>query len=99
MKVLYAPFAIVAGIIGTRLGKRAFRALWAELDDSPTPPPPTSGDVDLWKSVGGAALQAATIAAIATIVRRFSARFFHHLFGVWPEKPKSSAGPAGAAAE
>lgn len=99
MKLLYAPFAIVAGIIGTRLGKRAFQALWSELDDSPEPPPPTSGDVDLWKSVGGAALQAAMVAAIATVVRRFSARFFHHLFGVWPEKTKPVPEPAVAAAE
>jgi hypothetical protein len=86
MKLLYKPFALVAGIAGTVLGERAFKALWARIDDSPAPPPAGTGEAGLIEVAAGAALQAATVAAIAATVDRLMARTFHHLFGVWPEK-------------
>jgi hypothetical protein len=95
--LLYKPFAIVAGIIGTRLGKRTFKALWRAIDSSPAPPPATAGEASLLKAAGGAALQAATIAAIAATVDRVSARAFRHLFGFWPSKaskPTADTEPA-----
>jgi Protein of unknown function (DUF4235) len=88
MKLLYMPFAVLSGIIGTRLGRRAFRAIWAEIDDSPSPPPPETGEVNVGKAIGGAALQAAIMAGIVAAVRLLGARLFHWLFGVWPNKPK-----------
>jgi len=91
MKLLYKPFAVVAGIVGERLGKRAFKALWSEIDDSDDPPPPTVGEVNLIKSIGGAALRAATIAAIAAVVQRLAARAFRQLFGVWPDKSDAAS--------
>jgi hypothetical protein len=90
MKLLYKPFAVLAAIIGQRLGKRAFKALWTEIDDSPAPPAPTVGESNLFKSIGGAALRAATIAATLTVVQRLTARAFRHLFGVWPDKSKTA---------
>jgi uncharacterized protein DUF4235 len=95
--LLYKPFAIVAGIIGTRLGKRTFKALWRAIDSSPAPPPATAGEASLLKAAGGAALEAATIAAIAATVDRVSARAFRHLFGFWPAKTASEAEPTAAA--
>jgi hypothetical protein len=88
MKLLYKPFAIVAGIVGTKLGKRAFKGLWAKIGDSPAPPAATAGDAPLVKVAAGAALEAATMAAIAATVDRLSARSFRHIFGVWPERTK-----------
>jgi Protein of unknown function (DUF4235) len=87
MKLLYKPFAIVAGVVGTKLGKRAFKAVWSRVGDSPSPPAPTSGEAPLAKVAGAAALEAATMAAIAATVNRLSARSFRHLFGAWPDKP------------
>ncbi|MGO9752025.1 MAG: DUF4235 domain-containing protein [Solirubrobacteraceae bacterium] len=89
MNLLYKPFAIVAGIVGSLLGKRAFKAIWARIDDSPSPPPPRTGEAGLIEVASGAALQAATVAAIAATVDRLMARAFHHLFGVWPEKSRA----------
>ena len=97
MKLLYKPFAIVAGVVGTKLGKRAFKSLWAQLDDSPEPPEATSGQAPLLKVASGAALEAATMAAIAAVVDRLSAQWFHHLFGAWPSKPPKPAEDAEAA--
>jgi hypothetical protein len=92
MKILYKPFAIIARIIGAKVGHGVFRSLWAKIDKA-EPPPPTAGDASLGKVVGAAALEAATMAATQAAVNRASAKSFHHLFGVWPDKPKET--PAG----
>jgi hypothetical protein len=86
MKILYKPFAIVAGIIGVRIGRSAFKSLWSRIDGG-EPPSPTSAEVSTGKAVGAAALEAATLAAAGAVAERMSAKFFHHLTGFWPEKP------------
>jgi hypothetical protein len=91
MKVLYKPFSLVAGIVATKLGERAFRSMWMKLDDAPTAPPPTTGEAPLLKVAGAAALEAATMAAIAATVERGMARTFRYLFGAWPDKPADDA--------
>jgi hypothetical protein len=83
MTILYKPFAIIAGIIGTRLGQKAFRALWAKIEDA-EPPAATTPQASLPRVVGARALEAATTAAIAAAVDRASAKSFHYLTGIWP---------------
>jgi hypothetical protein len=85
MRLFYKPLALLAGMISARLGQRAFKQLWAQIDEA-EPPAPTSGDGSTAKVVAAAALEAATMAAIAAAVSRASARWFHYLTGVWPEK-------------
>ena len=86
MSLLYKPFAIIAGLIAGRIGRSAFRALWARVDDQPVPEP-GSGEGSLAKVVAGKALEASVMAAAAAAVDRQFARLFHHLFGAWPKKP------------
>jgi hypothetical protein len=94
MKLLYKPFAIIAGIVSARLGATAFKQLWARID-SADPPAPTSSEANLTKVVVAAGLEAATMAVVAAAIDRASAKWFHHLFGIWPgDKP-----PADDAAE
>jgi hypothetical protein len=85
MKILYKPFAIIAGVIAARLGRQAFKTVWAKID-SADPPDPTTADATLPKVVGAAALEAATMAGIAAAVDRGTARVFHYLTGIWPGK-------------
>jgi hypothetical protein len=85
MRIFYTPFGLIAGIVGARLGRRAFDAIWSRLDEG-DPPQPTAGDAPLGKVVAAAALQAATMAAIGAVVDRVAARAFHHLFGAWPRR-------------
>ncbi len=85
MKLLYKPFAIIAGIIGAKLGQSVFKTLWSAIDKT-DPPRPTTPDASLPKVVGAQALQAATMAAVAAAVDRASIRSFHHLTGIWPGK-------------
>lgn len=92
MKILYKPFAIIAGVIGAKLGRNTFKALWARIDAA-DPPDPTTAGASLPKVVTAAALEAATMAGIAAAVDRMSARFFHHLTGIWPGKKTEQLPP------
>lgn len=85
MKILYKPFALIAGVIAARIGKTVFKSMWSRIDDS-EPPEPTVADASLPKVVGAAALEAATMAGVAAAVDRASARSFHYLTGIWPGK-------------
>jgi hypothetical protein len=85
MRIFYTPFGAIAGIVGARLGRRAFDAIWRGLDGGPRPQP-TAGDAPLGKVVAAAALEAATMAAIGAVVDRAAAHAFRHLFGAWPRR-------------
>jgi hypothetical protein len=87
MKLLYKPFGIVAGIVAARLGRKAFKQLWGKFDQQ-DPPDPSTEEATAGKIVAAAALEAATMAAVAAAVDRASARTFYHLFGIWPGKKR-----------
>jgi hypothetical protein len=83
MKLLYKPFGIIAGLIGARIAKAIFSAVWDRID-ADAPPQPTTEDASFPKVVGAAALEAATMAGISAAVDRAGARAFHYLTGIWP---------------
>lgn len=85
MKILYKPFEIIAVMIGTKLGRNAFKTVWARIDGG-DPPGPMTAEASTAKVVGAAALEAATMAGVAAAVDRASARTFHYLTGIWPGK-------------
>ncbi len=89
MKILYKPFAIIAGIISSLIGRRVFKQLWARIDDS-EPPKPTTAETSIGKVLGATTLEAATMAGVAAVINRASAKSFHYLTGIWPgeERPK-----------
>lgn len=93
MKILYKPFAIIAGLIGARIAKSIFKALWARIDEA-EPPKPTTEGASFPKVVGAAALEAATMAGVGAAVDRAGAATFQHLTGIWPgdreQKPADS---------
>jgi hypothetical protein len=88
MKILYKPFAIIAGIIAARIGRNVFKTLWRKIDEG-EPPTPRTENASMPKVVAAAALEAATMAGVAAAVDRASAQSFHYLTGIWPgDKPK-----------
>ena len=87
MKLLYKPFAIIAGLITKRLSRTLFKGVWAKIDDQP-PPVPGTGAKSTPAVVGSQALEGAIMFGTAAAVNRTMARVFHHLIGAWPEKPK-----------
>jgi uncharacterized protein DUF4235 len=86
MRLLYKPFGIIGGIIAGRLGQKAFKSIWAKIDEEPLPKPST-GQGSIGKVVGGRALEAGVMAASAAAVDRAFARGFHYFIGIWPKKP------------
>jgi hypothetical protein len=85
LRLLYKPFAMIAGVIAGRIGRSVFRSLWSRIDAEP-PPRPGTGEGSMAKVVGGQALQAGVMAGVAAVVDRAFARAFHHLIGIWPKK-------------
>jgi len=83
MKILYKPFAIIAGIISSRLGHSLFKQLWATIDED-EPPGPRTAEANMTKVIGAAALEAATMASVAAAIDHASAKWFQHLTGIWP---------------
>jgi hypothetical protein len=89
-KLAYTPFSIVAGLLGARVGKKAFKAIWGSVSDEPKPSPKAPHE-SLGRIALSAALEGATLSATVAVARQLSVRAFHHLFGVWPVKPKRPA--------
>ncbi len=58
MKLLYKPFAIIAGLITKRLSQSVFKSIWARIDEEP-PPLPGTGEGSTAAVVGAQALQGA----------------------------------------
>ena len=88
VKLVYKPFAIIAGTIGKKLGQAAFESVWASVGEGEKPPKPTAGPRPLTHVAATAALEAATRAAAGAVVDQLAARMFHHLLGAWPDKPQ-----------
>jgi hypothetical protein len=91
LRLLYKPFAIMAGIISGKVSQSLFKTVWSKIDDQP-PPKPGTGDGSTAKVVGAQALQAGVVAGVAAVVDRAFARVFHHLIGIWPKKPPAPEG-------
>jgi hypothetical protein len=87
VKLLYKPFSLITGLIAARVGKKIFKSMWTWVDDAEKPPKPTAPDASFSKVVGGATLEAATMASVTSAADRATAEAFHYLFGVWPGKP------------
>jgi len=88
VKLLYAPFSIAAGVVGARIGKRAFSSVWSLFSEDPKPKP-TEGDQGLVRVAASAALEGAMLSAVAAVINQLTARAFHAMFGAWPgQKPK-----------
>jgi len=91
MKILYTPFKLISSLVGSKLGHSIFKSLWGRLDDA-EPPRPTTDEASFSKIVAAAALEAATLAGVAAVVDRASARAFQYFTGIWPgeERPEGS---------
>ncbi len=84
-RLVYTPFSIVFGILGSVIGRRAFNAIWERVSNEPKPSA-TEPDTSLGRVAASAALEGATLAATAAVAGQLSVRAFHYLFGVWPVK-------------
>ena len=90
IKLLYLPFALVAGRVGAVAGKRLFAAAWGRIDDAP-PPHPSTRDVPFAKILVAETLRWVTSTTARTASDRASAHTFHYLIGAWPGQKSASS--------
>ncbi len=86
-RLVYTPFSIVFGVLGSLVGRRMFNAIWERVSADPKPSA-QEPEVSLGRVAASAALEGATLAAAAAVARQLSVRTFHWVFGVWPVKSK-----------
>jgi hypothetical protein len=89
MKLLFAPFSIVAGFLAGFLGKKIFEQVWALFDDE-EPPESEHRDAEWGKVIAAAAIEGAIFRATKEAVDRGARVAFANATGTWPgdERPE-----------
>jgi len=83
MRILAAPFRLLAGLLAAGAGRKLFKRTWAAANTA-DPPRPTDRD-ETWRRVlGAAALEGLIVAVARATMRRGGAATVAHLTGVWP---------------
>jgi hypothetical protein len=89
VKLLFAPFSIVAGLLAGFLGKKLFEQIWALIDDE-EPPESEHRDATWGKVIAAAAIEGAIFRATKEAVDRGARVAFANATGTWPgdEEPE-----------
>jgi Protein of unknown function (DUF4235) len=83
MKILFAPFSIVAGLIAGFLAQKAFDRVWALIDDE-EPPEPDQRYAPMVKFLAALALQGAIFRIVKGLADHQARSGFARLTGRWP---------------
>lgn len=89
MKLLFAPFSIVAGLLAGFVGKKIFEQIWGLIDDE-EPPESEHREASWSKVVAAAAIEGAIFRATKEAVDRGARVAFANATGTWPgdERPE-----------
>jgi hypothetical protein len=83
MKLLFAPFSIIAGLLAGFTAKKVFEQVWGLIDDE-EPPEAEHRDATWGKVIVAAALQGAIFRATKEAVDRGARTAFASATGSWP---------------
>jgi len=83
IKLLFRPFAIVAGLLAGRTSRKAFDTLWRRIDRKP-PPRPEERGVGAGKLALALVIEGAVFRAVRGLFDHGSRRWFAKLTGRWP---------------
>ena len=89
MKLLFAPFSIIAGLLAGFVGKKIFEQVWGLIDDEK--PPESEHREATWpKVIAAAAIEGAIFRATKEAVDRGARVAFANATGTWPgdERPE-----------
>jgi hypothetical protein len=88
MRLLFAPFSIITGLLAGFFAKKIFEQLWGLVDDE-EPPESEHRDATWGKVVAAAAVQGAVFRATKVAVDRGARTAFANATGTWPgeERP------------
>ncbi|MBF6621626.1 MAG: DUF4235 domain-containing protein [Patulibacter sp.] len=85
MRLLFKPFALIVGLIASRLAITIFDRVWSRIDGDGIPDPAVREDSGV-RAVAAAALQSAIFGATSAATSRYGMHVFEHVFGSWPGK-------------
>jgi Protein of unknown function (DUF4235) len=91
MRILFAPFSIIGGLIAGFLGKKLFERAWALVDDQ-DPPESEHREATWAKVILAGALSGAIFRATKIAVDRGMRSAFASTTGVWPGEEKPDQG-------
>ena len=93
MKLLFAPFNIIASRLAGITGRKITDRTWSLIDDS-EPPKPNQRGASWGKLAAALILEGAVFRLVSGVADQAARRWFAHLTGRWPgEKPAKK--PAG----
>jgi hypothetical protein len=89
MKLIFAPFSIVLGLIAGLLGKKVFAQIWGLIDDV-EPPKPEHREFSWPKLIAALAVEGAIFRLVKGLVDHGSRTSFAKVTGKWPgeERPE-----------
>ena len=86
-RLIYKPFAVLIGILGGIVGRKAFEFVWTKIDDQE--PPGALTEETTWpRLMAAAAIQGMIFRVTRYAIERYGAMGFQYLTGSWPG-PKS----------
>lgn len=93
MRLLFKPFALIVGLIASRVAQAIFDRIWRRAEGQEVPDP------DVREDPGGQAIAArivrsAIFAGTTAAASRYGMHVFEHLFGRWPGKHRDADGTA-----
>lgn len=91
MKLLFAPFGIIAGLLAGFLGKKLFEGAWALVDDN-EPPQAERRDASMGKLALASALEGAVFRSVRALVDHGARSAFASVTGSWPGEEDPPAG-------
>jgi hypothetical protein len=91
VKILFAPFSVLGGILAGLVGKKLFETVWRAVDDQ-EPPDPKHRDVAWQKLLAALVLEGAIFRAARGVADYGSRRAFWRLTRRWPGEERPDAG-------
>jgi hypothetical protein len=82
-RLIYKPFAVLVGMLGGIVGRKAFEFVWTKIDDE-EPPGALTKETSWSRLLGAAALEGMIFRVSRYVIERYGAMGFEYLTGAWP---------------
>jgi hypothetical protein len=83
MKIVFLPVSILGGLLAGILGRKAFDAVWAKVDEE-EPPQPEQREVSVPKLAIALLIEGAIFRLVKGLFDHGARRGFERLTGEWP---------------
>lgn len=83
-KLLYAPFGLLASVLGGVIAGALFKRMWAVVGDENDAPDAKDRDTTWTEVLSSAAVQGAVFGTVKALIDRAGAKGFERATGAWP---------------